>query len=74
MAALEDNLGELQAEYKKGQEEERARRQELEDNYNSYKALFHKNSPSKVVNGRINYFGESNHDSPAKTDDSCADS
>lgn len=47
VAALEDNLGELQAEYKKGQEEERARRQELEDNYNSYKALFHKNSPSK---------------------------
>ena len=35
----------LQAEYKKGQDEERARRRELEDNYNSYKGLFHKTSP-----------------------------
>ena len=37
----------FQAEYKKGQEEERAKRRELEDNYNSYKGLFHKTSPSK---------------------------
>ena len=37
----------LQAEYKKGQEDKRAKRRELEDNYNSYKGLFHKTSPSK---------------------------
>merc|ERR1719499_1623199 len=52
VAALEDNLGELQAEYKKGQEEERARQLELEDNYNSYKGLFHKTSPAKEEKGQ----------------------
>ncbi len=43
VAALEDNLRELQEEYKKGQAEKR----ELEENYNDFKGMFHKTSPAK---------------------------
>ena len=43
-----------QAEYKKGQEEERARQRELEDNYNSYKGLFHKTSPTAAKAEQLN--------------------
>ena len=41
VAALEENLKELQAEYQRNQRE----RKELEDNYQNFKGMFHKRSP-----------------------------
>ncbi len=45
--ALEENLAQLQDEYAKTQKE----RRELEDNYDSFKGIFHKHSPAKNNNG-----------------------
>ncbi len=44
VAALEENLREMQAEFQRVQSE----RKELEANYDDFKGLFHKHSPSKA--------------------------
>ena len=61
VAALEDNLRELQAEYKRGQDE----RREMEDNYHEYKGLFHKTSPSKGSAGAAVASAVASTDAPA---------
>ncbi len=47
VAALEENLRELQSEFQRTQGE----RRELEDNFNDFKGMFHKHSPKKAEEG-----------------------
>lgn len=62
VASLEANLVELQTEYQKVQEE----RAELEENYNSFKGLFHKSSPQHEIKREEN---QGSQNDPAEAND-----